>query len=466
MHCFTIHLDAASDAPLYAQIYAVIKQAVRQGALQPEERLPSKRTLAERLQVSRNTVQAAYDQLMIEGYVYSRAKSGYYVCAVDSMAHLEITTPKAEPEEAGQAFLYDFSHGGVDLSSFPFAVWRRLYNEVLGGMSPDLLVQGGPQGRYDLRGAIAEYLRQSRGARCDAGQIIIGSGTEFLVLLLVQLLGKQNLFALENPGYEKLNQAFDGNGIPRMAISVDADGMVVEKLSQSDATVVYVTPAHQFPTGTVMPIGRRIELLNWAGAASGRYIIEDDYDSEFKYRGRPIPAIQGLDTHGKVIYMGSFSKSLTPGLRISYMALPRPLMRRYLAQLSLYLCPVPVMEQKVLRLFIERGHFERHLNKMRAIYRKKRETLVKALEKHMPHATIKGANAGLHLVLEPNNGLDDSELANRAARNGVKLCGMSRYYLEAPRDKTPPALLMSYASIPAEQIEEAVEYLKEAWGGR
>ena len=463
MEFMTFHLGSELKKPLYTQLYQHVKHEIQIGRLNPGEKLPSKRKLSTYLQISQNTVQAAYDQLMIEGYIYAVSRSGYYVSAIEELTHLDI--PESEKEEAinAYAYRYNFSHGGVDLENFPFQTWKRINNEVLNERDLDLLVQGDPQGYHDLRFSISNYLHQSRGVICTENQIIVSSGTEFLLQLLIQLLGKRNVFALENPGYEKLNLIFDSNGVPYVPIPLDASGMTAADLSRSSANIAYITPSHQFPTGVVMPIQRRVQLLNWAHEASGRYIIEDDYDSEFKYSGKPIPAMQGLDGGEKVIYIGSFSKSLTPGLRISYMVLPEALIKLYRERLSFYICPVPMAQQKCLDLFIGRGHFERHLNKMRNIYKRKRELLVAAIESSLKNIDVLGANAGLHMLLRVNNGMTEEELVDSAARKGLKVCGISRYYLSPEGGRFEPVVLLGYAAVTEIQIAEAVALFKEAW---
>ena len=464
MDSMTPHLDAELKEPLYFQLYAHIKNEILNGRLQKGEKLPSKRKLSAHLDVSRNTVQAAYDQLTVEGYAHAVPKSGYYVNALEELVRLDIAPGNSPAATVPQRPRFDFSPGGVDLDSFPFKTWRRLNNEVIDERDSELLLPGDPQGHPALRAAIADYLHQSRGVVCSAAQILVSSGTEYLLQLLIQLIGKGSVFALENPGYEKVNLIFESNGLSFVPVPLDDSGMSFPALAGSEANVAYVTPSHQFPTGVVMPIQRRMQILNWAHEIPERYIVEDDYDSEFRYSGKPIPAMQGIDKGEKVIYLGSFSKSLTSGLRISYMVLPPHLLDRYRQKLSFYICPVPTVEQKCLSLFIERGHFERHLNRMRTIYRKKREFLVEKLADVSEHIAILGENAGLHLYLRISNGISERQLVERAFAHGIKVRGASRYFLSrlAP-SLQEPAVLLSYAALTETEIDEAALLLKRAW---
>ncbi|MDD3894507.1 MAG: PLP-dependent aminotransferase family protein [Syntrophomonadaceae bacterium] len=465
MDMLTFTIDTESKTPIYQQLYAFIKEDLLTGRIVCDTRLPSKRKLSSYLKISQNTIQSAYDQLIAEGYVYSLEKKGFFAGKIDNILKLDSPTDSdrisTQPEPA--AVRYDFSHHGVDLHSFPFAVWRRLTREVIDEYDRELLQLGDFRGHYKLRAAIAAYLHQSRGVNCSADQIIISSGTELLMLTLIQLLNPASVYALEDPGYEKLNLLFSSSQAQFTAINIDEGGMIPEEICASPADVLCLTPAHQFPSGEIMPINRRIKLLNWANETHGRYIIEDDYDSEFKYSGKPVPALQGLDDNGKVIYMGAFSKSLTPALRISYMVLPALLLHEYIKKLSYMICPVPVIEQKVLCRFIEDGYFERHLNRMRIIYKRKRELLTKNIRTAGGDMQVSGADAGLHLLLKVNNGMSEKQLVTAALQQGIRVYGVSNYYLTPPKVPGPPTVLIGYAAIKEEEISDAVRLLHKAW---
>jgi GntR family transcriptional regulator/MocR family aminotransferase len=459
-----LRLSRETGVPLFEQLYEFIKAEIISGHFSSNERLPSKRKLAADLQCSRNTVEAAYNQLVDEGYLISRAKSGYYVAELDGVLSID-RARQAEPGEKGRAPAHavDFSYQGVDFDHFPFSTWRKLTKDVIDEYDRDLLRTGDPQGYPKLRASIARYLHHSRGVNCLPEQIVISSGTELLLQLLIQLLDRHSVYAIENPGYERLPMIFRSNRVEYRAVSLDEDGVRVDEVERSGANVLCVTPSHQFPTGLIMPVSRRLQLLNWANDRPGRYIIEDDYDSEFRYSGKPIPSLQGLDQHGRVIYMGAFSKSLSPALRISYMVLPMELLEGYRERLSFCICPVPTIEQKTLQRFMDEGHFERHLNRMRNLYRQKRETIVSAIRELLPGAMIDGTTAGLHLVLRVGNGMSETELVERAAARGAKVYGMSRYRSGPVADEAEGTLILGFATLRIDEIYDAVRLLSTAW---
>ncbi len=464
----TFKFDPESSTPLYEQLYKHVKIKITNGNYPCDAKLPSKRRLSAHIQCSLNTVQNAYGQLAAEGYITARQRSGYYVSRLDGIININISSGSAASRDDAASeteYRYDFSHHGIDQEGFPFAIWRRITREVLNEYDTELLKPSDPSGDIKLRAAISDYLLHSRGVNCASRQVIISSGTEFLIQMLIQLFGRESVYALEEPGYEKLNMVFRSNRASYTTILLDEDGMRPDLLVESGAGVACVTPSHQFPTGSIMPVSRRIQLLNWANEKTERFIIEDDYDSEFKYFGKPIPSLQGLDTGEKTIYMGSFSKSLTPSLRISYMVLPELLLKAYNDRLNFYICPVPLIEQKVLYRFISGGYFERHLNRMRNIYRKKREVLVSAIRKLLPRGEIAGANAGLHIVLRMKNGMDEEALVKAAERKGVRVYGLSKFYAGDARlrgcDRS--SLLLGFASLKTDEIYKAVSLLQEVY---
>jgi GntR family transcriptional regulator/MocR family aminotransferase len=464
MDMITLQFHTDKKEPIYHQLYAHIKEEIKSGRIPCETRLPSKRKLSAYLNISQNTIQSAYDQLMEEGYITSVEKKGFFVCKIDFLKQLRVKTVLTRTDRQGAFKIkYDFSYHGVDMPSFPFEIWRRLTKEALNEYDTELLMPGDSLGYLRLREVIGAYLHQSRGVNCDSSQIIISSGAEMLFQTLIQLFDRDCIYGIENPGYEKLNQLFIGNRAKFMPLPIDRSGMLPSKVRSSNANILCITPAHQFPSGGIMPISRRMELLNWANEAENRYLIEDDYDSEFKYSGRPIPALQGLDSNEKVIYMGSLSKSISPTLRVSYMVLPVHLIQQFQERLSYILCPVPMLEQKVLCSFIENGYFERHLNKMRTIYKKKRDILVKAITELNCDIEILGADAGLHLLLRVMNGMPEEELIQKALTLGVRTYAISKYYIDLSYQKEPPTLLLGFAAMSEKSIPEAVALLKKAW---
>jgi GntR family transcriptional regulator / MocR family aminotransferase len=465
MFMLTLLLDIDCNIPLYRQLYNHIKSEIQSGRISSFTKLPSKRKLSAYLKISQNTIQTAYDQLIEEGYVVSIEKKGFYVCEIDNIMKLKIPQKSNTVDKKCEKSVvnYDFAYDGVDMQSFPFSIWRKLSKEVLNEYDKELLQLGNPQGNVNLRSCIAEYLLQSRGVNCTADQIIISSGTEFLYQILIQLFDKENVYGIENPGYEKLNLLFKSNCVKFKTINIDKNGIILEEITKSNADILCIAPSHQFPTGGIMPINRRIQILNWAYEKKDRYIIEDDYDSEFKYSGKPIPALQGLDTNGKVIYLGSFSQSLTPSIRIGYMVLPEQLIKSYKENLSYIVCPVPSFEQKVLHRFIQEGCFERHLNKMRNIYKKKREILVNNLIELKSNIEVIGADAGLHLLLQVYNEMTEDQLVLSALQYGVKVYGLLKYYFDGDFCDKKPTVLIGYASLTEAEIINAVNRLRKAW---
>lgn len=472
----TVSLDNRLETPLYEQLYRYIRGEIETGRLAAGEKLPSKRALCAHLKISQNTVETAYEQLTAEGYLLARPRSGYYVQRME--APLRPATPfspsavssvqeEAPSAETASPPLYDFRTNAVDTDHFPFSVWARLTREILCEDSRGLLRAVHPQGDPALRAEIARYLRDYRGILASPEQIVVGAGSEYLLGLAIQLLGRNRRYAVENPGYPKTRRIFEGGGAEVVPIRLDEDGLRVDGLRRSGADIVHVTPSHHFPLGTVMPVRRRMELLRWAEETEGRFILEDDYDSEFRFAGRPIPALQGLDRNGRVVYFNTFAKTLAPSLRIGYMVLPEPLLALYQRDFLFYSSTVPSFEQHVLRRFLQDGYFERHLSRMRNRYKAKRDRLLEALARHDPGnaVRIRGAETGLHLLLQLE-GRDEPALTAAAEQAGVQVYGLSGYY--APDGAPPPGglggVVLGYAGFPPEQIEEAVALLAAAWG--
>lgn len=433
MQNITIGLEKDKGAPLYQQIYAHIAGEIMAGALGRGGKLPSKHALAEHLGVSKNTVEEAYAMLLQEGYIYSRPRSGYYVSAV--------------------RYRYDFRTNAVDIPSFPYKLWAKLSREVL-YTGADLLSGGDPRGDLCLRESIAQYLHQFRGVQCQPGQIVIGAGVEYLLTLLAALLPEDAVYALENPGYGKTALVLQGAGRQTVPIDLDAAGLPPEALEASGADIAYITPSHQFPTGAILPVGRRSALLAWAAEKPGRYVIEDDYNSEFHFSARPIPAIQGLDTRGRVIYLSTFSRILAPSTRIAYMVLPMELMEAFRRRLGYYSSTVSRFEQHTLTKFIAGGHLARHLNRVKNIYRHRRDLLTTLLRER--GGKVSGDGAGIHLLCQ----LDAPTMARvleNAARGQIRVAQLADYYTGAY--KGPPTLVLGYGGIASQDIEPAVEQL-------
>lgn len=474
-----LHTDGSC---LYEQIYEHIKKEIRDGKLLEGERLPSTRSLAEYLQVARSTVDYAYGQLADEGYIEARPCKGYFVCPMEEQLRLELRTEAAavapgadgereKPAACGEpeaAFAYDFSPYDIDMSGFPFSVWKKITKNILTDANSELFARGEAQGDFALRLTISRYLHSSRGVNCRPEQIIVGAGNDYLLMLLEKILGRHVRIAMENPTYIRSYRIFQSFAYHIVTVDMDESGMRVKQLEKENVSAVYVMPSHQFPSGIVMPIGRRLELLRWACGGADRYVIEDDYDSEFRYHGKPIPALQASDEHGRVIYLGSFSKAIAPAIRVSFMVLPEALLEKYRRDCSFYSCTVSRIDQSILNEFIRDGYFERHLNKMRKIYKAKHELLLECLRPFQKEFTVSGENAGLHLLLTAKGGLTEEELVSRAAIRGVKVYKLSGSMRDAEgceelKPEKNGTVLLGFGALSHEQIEEGVSRLREAW---
>lgn len=463
-----IHMELRpeSDKTLYEQIYGFIRREIRAGSLLQGEKLPSARFLAEYLQVSRTTVDMAYGQLVAEGYLEARPRQGYFVSAVEGLCNIEQPLPSerqaAEAAPGKTAGQYDFSPNAIDMRFFPYATWKKITKNILVDANSSLFSLGEPQGDERLRRTICRYLHGSRGVNCEPEQIIIGAGNDYLLLLLEKILGRHVPVAMENPTYVRAYQIFCSCAWPVSLIPMDENGIRVDRLRQTEARVAYVMPSHQYPTGVSMPIGRRMELLAWASQAEERYLIEDDYDSEFRYKGKPLPSLQASDRNGKVVYIGTFSKAIAPAIRISYMVLPYPLLARYRKECGFYSCTVSRIDQTILNEFIEDGYFERYLNKMRKQYRMKHDLLLGELRPFAKAFHISGSNAGLHLILTDKKGRTEETLAAQAMEEGVRVYQMRDFRMEET-DHTAAMMILGYGALPPDKIKEGVARLKKAW---
>ncbi len=474
----TFRLNPADKTPLYEQLYAAIAAQIRDGSLAPNTKLPGKRSLANELSVSVNTVDTAYQILAAEGYLEARPRSGFFTqsyrealpfgtavthtppCATprgQSAPHGQCETPAqspsvqhAAPAQTGAPPRFDLSGTGIDPTLFPFRTWGRIQKELLYA-APELLLRGAAQGDENLREALAEYLGAFRGVRCHAGQIVVGAGVEYLLSLLAPLLPPHG--GVENPGYPRARAVFENSGLTCSHLPLDEKGLSLGALRASGANFCYITPSHQYPTGVTMPVGRRAELLHWAGegdAPHSRYIIEDDYDSEFRFDVRPLPSLQGMaGAAGTVIYLATFSKSLAPSIRIAAMVLPEPLLDAWQARYGRYASTVSRFEQQTLCRFLEGGYFTRHLARTRGIYKARRGALVRALEEAFGKENIRlqGLHTGLHLLLQIKNAPPDTELAARCAAVGVRVSPLSEHYLTARSTCPPSTLLLGYGAL-------------------
>ncbi|AYC28366.1 PLP-dependent aminotransferase family protein [Paenisporosarcina cavernae] len=458
-----IHLHKASSTPLYEQLYTNIKQAILDKELPIGSRLPAKRKLSEYLSISQTTVELAYGQLVAEGYVTAISRRGYYVENVKELAYIENGTEEAaRPTPERKSFRINFSSAAIDTMYFPYGTWRKYAKELWDETFQEYLLTGDSKGDSELRQEIAAYLYTSRGVRCHADQIVIGSGTEQLLPQLISLLHPQAIVALEDPGYAMTERIFENNGIQTIAIPVDEDGIDVEKLENSSASVCYVTPSHQFPTGAVLPVNRRTQLLNWALNGENRYIMEDDFDSEFRYEGLPIPSLQGMDRAGSVIYLSTFSKSLMPSLRIAYAVLPMKLVGQFEELFSSYSCTVPRMDQQLVAAFMRDGHFSKHLNKMRATYRKKLHVVLATLSHYSPIVQFSGEQSGMHIVITISTNVSEETLLDQALNNDIFIAAMHQFR-KTSRLTDSPQFLLGFGGIPIEMIPHSIDELFRVW---
>lgn len=467
-----IPLDPQGESPLYQQIYQYIKDEIRNGNLTPQKRLPSSRQLAAALKVSRSTTQLAYEQLVSEGYLEAILRKGYYPARLDGLlppVTREIKEEKErERETAGilkHQAAFDFSPSGIDLTRFPFSTWRKISREALKEEEKELFLKGEPKGDLFLREEIRDYLHAARGVNCDVSQILVGAGNEYLLMLLSQLLGRETGIAMENPTYLQAYRVLKAMGHPVFPVGMDKNGFLVSELAAVQADVSYVMPSHQFPMGVVMPVRRRQELLSWASEKPGRYLIEDDYDSEFRYKGKPIPALQGMDRHGCVIYMGTFSKAIAPAIRVGYMVLPPSLLEKYEEVAGFYSSTVSRVDQRILAQFISGGYFERHLNRMREIYKGKHEALLAAVRPLEREFEIRGEYAGLHILLSHRGGRTEEELIRTAESAGLRVYGLSGFFMERKAKETSTVIL-GYGGLGEEEMKAGADRLVRALMGR
>ena len=458
----TYALENRGSLPLYGYLYQCIREDILNGTLKTGDRLPSKRALAEHLQISVITVEGAYQQLEAEGYVYTQPKRGFFVAAVTHTPTLSssVSIPAPPPPVVWRL---DLRSNRVDGSRFPVSTWARLTRQVLSEDSAALLSPVPHQGLPALRQAIADDLRDYKGMAVSPEQIVIGAGAEYLYLLLAQLLGSDAVFAVEDPGYPKIRQVYGKCGARCIPIPLDRQGLDLSALHTSDANVIHISPSHHYPTGIVTPIGRRQALLRWAEQHDG-IIIEDDYDSEFRFSGRPIPTLQSIDSSGRVIYMNTFSQTISPSMRVGFMVLPPRLLEKYRQELDFYACTVPALEQHVLARFLSGGYYEQHLSRMRKEYRTRRAAVLDAFRSSSfaHRITISEQGAGLHFLLHLNTACSDEGLRQRAEELGVRLAFLSEY-ATLQQANYAHTLVINYANLDASRLEETIALLAEVF---
>lgn len=461
----TYSFDHREGTPLYLYLYQCIKEDILTGKLTSGTKLPSKRSFAKNLGVSTITVENAYDQLQSEGYIYSMPKRGFYVT---ELSHPEKDFLPADslipkPPLPETKYEIDLVNNKTHPDNFPFSIWAKIIRETLTQRREELMTAPPCGGIMELRTAIADHLKAFRGMDVAPEQIIVGAGTEYLYGLLIQLLGYEKIYAIENPGYRKLAEIYRSNRVVCHALLSDDQGMSTEALEEVHAQVAHISPSHHFPTGKVTAISRRYELLAWSTRVPGRYIIEDDYDSEFRMAGKPIPTMQSIDMSDRVIYVNTFTKTLSSTIRLGYMVLPKHLLQRFYEKMKFYSCTVSNFEQYTLAQFLSQGYFEKHINRMRTHYKTIRDELLSELKKSplSSHIRIYEENAGLHFLLEIITDLSDEALTASAKSHGINLSFQSQYYFDTAENIPQHLLVFHYSGIAREDIPKAIKLLSE-----
>lgn len=445
-----------SDSPKYIQLYDAIKREIVSGMLLNGEKLPSVRNMAKMLAIGKVTVENAYSQLLVEGYIESKEKSGYYVTRFEAneFGHFKAQLNLPTRQKSTAPLIKQYQTDGSDADAFNFQIWKKAVNKVLEYQYKDLLNYGDVQGEYTLRYEIAEFVHQSRGGICSPEQVVIGAGIQYLFGLIATIFRKtEHQIAFEYPGFTKGMYIFEDYGFETEKIPLEMDGINVDHLMASSAKIVYVSPSHQYPTGSIMPVKKRLQLIDWAKSKDG-YIIEDDYDSVLRYEGYPVPALQGLSDGGNVIYVGSFSKLLIPALRISFMILPHSLMPIFEAMKSRYSQSVSKIEQLALANFMKEGAFERHIRRIKKIYGRKNQLLVDAFQNNpSPLFELIGMGSGVHVMLRFKNQVNIIEMMNATKQLGIVFEGINGF-------DQKNIIVFSYSGIPDHQIEEVVDQIK------
>lgn len=463
MKSFIPDLNHQSKTPLYVQLYESFKAEILKGNISTSEKLPSIRDLSKALNLSKTTIESAYDQLLVEGYIYSKPQSGFFINLISSESgnnRLDTVDTSIESKNA----TIEHAEPYTDSSSFDFIKWKKCSNKIMTEYTDTLLLEAMPQGETFLRNQLSKYVYQSRGVKCTPEQIVIGAGTQQIMHLVCNILEYTGMdhAAFEDPGYYSARKIFLDRGFMVSPISIDSDGMRVEELKNSPCSVAYVSPSHQFPLGSVMPIGRRYELLEWA-SDENKIIIEDDYDSELRYYGRPVPALQGLDEKERVIYLGSFSSTLLPSIKISYIILPNEMLKYYKSVMNHYNQTCSKIEQLTLALYMKEGFYQKHIKKLRKLYATKAAYFKECLQKEMGNdCKILNHDSGIHLLIEVHTKKTPESLCEDASKVRVTTVPLTNYMIRKLHTNHP-VLLLYYAQIPLADIPEAVKNLKDRW---
>jgi len=476
MH-FAIPLSR-SGAPLFRQLYVRLREAILSGAFRAGEKLPSTRELAEQLEISRTVVLFAYDQLLAEGFLVGHQGSGTYVSSAVNASRSVGSKESAKlrlsrfglaasaawsrvnyPQRPARKLVYDFTSGISDIEIFPFEVWRRILLRCARRAPVSELDYGPAGGNAKLRGAIAAHLRRSRAVACDSSQVIVVNGSQQALDLICRVLIESgDRVALEDPSYQGTTEALRAAGARVIPVSVDNNGLNPAKLP-AKGRLAFVTPSHQFPTGVILPLARRLALLDWANRGNS-IIVEDDYDGEFRYDGQPLESLQGLDQEGRVIYIGTFSRTVFSTLRIGYLIAPKRLVRAFLAAKWLSDRQTATLEQETLAEFISSGMYERYLRRLRRRNAARRDALLSAIGSYLKdQVEVTGYEAGGHVVLWPRRPISEKSIIERAAALGVRVYGLSGYRL---KKSSRSGIILRYSRMNEEQIREGIRRLSGA----
>lgn len=450
--------------PLYEALYESIKRDIASGRLRAGEKLPSKRSMALDNDVSITTVVNAYNQLVMEGYLDNVQRKGYFVADIRPMPTVGGHEVSAREYYRETKWFADFRANNTLYRYFPYATWKKVIRQVLSAYETELVVRGDPFGIRELREQIARYLYRARGIVAPPECIVVGAGIEYLYARLVTLFPSDAVYAVENPGYQKIPQIYDTYGLRWKALEMTPDGIDMDELRRQEVDLVHVSPEHHYPLGVTMPMNRRQDLLRWADGGMGRYIIEDDFDCEFRYNSHPIPALKSLDATGRVIYMNTFSKTLSPAVRISYMVLPDELMERYIQKTHFFTNSTSSLEQYALAHFIEKGYFERHLNRIKKKYRQEGDTLLRILRESrgIPIGSISASTSGTHLLVHLDTQMSDDDVKRAAAARSVNLACLSDY-CSADKQGYRHILILNYSDLEEWIQREAIRRLGEVF---
>lgn len=454
----TYDLNHKGNLPIYEFLYNSIKDDIMQGEIKSGERLPSKREMAKNHNISIITVENAYAQLLVEGYIFSVEKKGYFVTDINPTQAVEEDSKAFKPYKKN--WFVNFHSNHIMYDSFPFSTWSKVMRQTLSDEEKSFLESPQPNGVWELRQAISNHLRKIRGMKVNPDNIIVGAGTEYLYSIIVQLLGHNRIIAMEDPGYQKIGKVYENNGIKCVRIPMDDKGIDINKLNISKANAVHISPSHHFPTGKIMPINRRHQILKWA-TDNNSYIIEDDYDSEFRFSGKPIPTMAS-ENQGRVIYLNTFSKTLAPSIRIAYMVLPDKLMKKYHEKLSFYSSTVSSFEQYTLANFIDKGYYERHINRMRNYYREYRRKILSAIKNSSIYdkVTIEEENAGLHFILKVNENIDDNQFIEILKEKDIYISSISDYCYNK-YSKYKHKFIINYSAVEEEKLKKALDIMND-----